>query len=487
MKKWKVISRTIGPILLLEALFMLPAMALCFYDKEPGVGLCFLLTIAITGAIGGGLSWYAKEEETSLAAHDGFTIVALCWIIMSLLGALPFWASGQIPSYLDALFETISGFTTTGASILPEVESLSRGLLYWRSFTHWVGGMGMLVFALAVVPGNKKAGGTLYLMRAESPGPDVGKVTPRTHQTAILLYGIYMVMTLLCFLFLLIGDMPLFDAVCTAFGTAGTGGFGIKNDSLVSYSPYIQNVCTVFMLLFGVNFNLYYLLLLGSFKAVLKDEELRAYLGIFAGATLLIAWDVTSMMGSFGEALHHAAFTVSTIMSSTGFATTDFDQWPGFSKSIILVLMLLGAMAGSTGGGMKTSRLVLMVKDLRCNIGRTLKPRSVKLVHMNGQPVSDKVLQGVSAYMAAYWIIIFASVLLISLNEVPLETSISAVFSCFNNIGPGFQLVGPMCNYGHLSNLSKIVLSLDMLLGRLEIFPMLALLSRSSWSRKRFH
>ncbi|MBQ8599371.1 MAG: TrkH family potassium uptake protein [Oscillospiraceae bacterium] len=484
MSYFKIISRTIGPILLLEALMMLPALGICLYDGEPQVVFSFLASMGIICLLGGGMTLFSRKEQGNLMTHEGFVIVALCWIFMSLLGALPFWISGQIPSYLDALFETVSGFTTTGASILPEVETLSRGLLYWRSFTHWVGGMGMLVFALAVVPSNKKSGGTLYLMRAESPGPDVGKVTPRVHQTAVILYGIYVVLTIICFLFLLLGGMPLFDSVCTAFGTAGTGGFGIKNDSMVSYSPYLQNVVTVFMLIFGINFNLYYLLLLGRFRDAFCDEELWAYLSIFAGATLLIAWDISSMMGSFGEGLHHAAFTVSTIMSTSGYATTDFDLWPSFSKTILLVLMLLGGMAGSTAGGMKISRLVLMVKDLKSNIRQTLRPRSVQIVHLNGRPVSEKVLQGVSAYMAAYWIIMFISLLVVSLNELPMETNISAVFTCFNNVGPGFQMVGPMCNFGHLSNLSKIVLILDMLLGRLEIFPMLALVSGSHWQRR---
>lgn len=484
MTNFKVISRTLGPILLLEVLMMVPALCICLYDGDGSMALSFLATMGITALVGGAMSWYSRKEQSSLMAHEGFTIVALCWIFMSLLGALPFWFSGAIPNYIDALFETVSGFTTTGASILPEVESLSRGLLYWRSFTHWVGGMGMLVFALAVVPGNKKSGGTLYLMRAESPGPDVGKVTPRVHQTAVILYGLYVALTVACFLTLLMGGMPLFDSICTAFGTAGTGGFGIKNDSMVSYSPYLQNVVTVYMMLFGVNFNLYYLMILGRFKDVFRDEELRVYLGIFAGAALLIAWDICRIMGGWKEALHHATFTVATTMTTTGFATADFDQWPPFSKHIILVLMLLGAMAGSTGGGMKTSRLVLLFKQLKANMRQTLRPRSVQVVHMNGRPVSDKVLQGLNAYMAAYWILIFVSLLLLSLNELPMETNISAVFSCFNNIGPGFQLVGPMCNYGHLNNLSKIVLTLDMLLGRLEIFPILALLSGSHWQRR---
>ncbi len=484
MRNFKVISRTIGPILILEALMLIPAAGICFYDGDVAAFWATVQTMLILCACGGGMVLLSRKEQSKLLTYEGFTIVALCWIFMSLFGALPFWLSGEIPKYVDAVFETVSGFTTTGASIVPSIEDMSRGLVYWRSFTHWVGGMGILVFALAVVPGNKKSGGTLYLMRAESPGPDVGKVTPRVHKTAMILYGIYFGLSIVCFIFLIVGGMPVFDALCTTFGTAGTGGFGIKNDSLISYSPYIQNVCTVFMLLFGVNFSLYYLLLLGRIRDVFRDEELKVYLGIFAGATLLITWNIQDMFSSVGEAAHHAAFTVSTIMTTTGFATTDFNLWPNFSKTIILILMLLGAMAGSTGGGMKTSRLVLMVKDMRCNIRRMLRPRSIHVVHMNGQPVKENVLQGISAYMAAYWIIIFVSILLVSLDEFSLETNLSAVFSCFNNIGPGLDQVGPMVNYSIYSDISTIILTLDMLLGRLEIFPMLALLSGTIWQKR---
>ena len=484
MRNIKVISRTIGPIMLVEALFMMPAMCIALYDGDLGVVQAFAVTMTIIAAVGGGMMLFSQKEKSSLMAHHGFTIVALSWILMSVFGALPFWFSGQIPHYIDALFETISGFTTTGATILGDVESLSRGLLYWRSFTHWVGGMGMLVFALAVVPSNKKSGGTLYLMRAESAGPDVGKITPRVHQTALILYGIYMGLTIVCLLCLLAAKMPLFDAVCTALGTAGTGGFGIKNDSMASYSVLIRNVTTAFLLLFGVNFNLYYLLLLKDFRSVLKDEELRTYYGIFAAATALIAWDILPSMGSLGESVHHAAFQVSNIMTTAGYASVDFDLWPGFSKSILLILMVLGACAGSTGGGIKISRLLLMVKDMKRNINRMLKPRSVQVVHLNGKPVNESVMQGISAYMAAYWIIIGISLLLIALEELPMETNISAVMTCFNNVGPGFQLVGPTCNFGHLNDMSKIVLSIDMLLGRLEIFPILALFAGSNWQKR---
>ena len=455
----RIVGRTVGRVLTLEAGFLLPSLFL--------------------------LQWQGKRVKDSFQTQEGFVTVALCWIFMSVLGCLPFYLSGQIPNYVDALFEIVSGFTTTGASVLSDVEGLSRGILYWRSFSHWLGGMGILVFALAVVPNANNAGGRLHLLRAESPGPSVGKLTPRVRHTAMILYGIYLGMTVLCVLFLLAGGMPLFDSLCTAYGTAGTGGFGIKNDSLAGYSPYLQNVCTVFMLLFGVNFSIYYLLLLRKVRDVFRDEELRCYLLIFALSTAAITWDILPRMKSLGESLHHAAFQVSSIMTTTGFSTVDFDQWPSFSKSILLMLMVLGACAGSTGGGIKTIRLVLMVKDLTRNMRKLLRPNRVQLVHINGKPVEESTLKGVSTFLAAYWILMAISVILVSLDGFPLESNISAVFACFNNIGPGFGVVGPISNYGRYRAFSKLVLTADMLLGRLEIFPMLALLSRQSWSRCR--
>lgn len=482
---FKSVGRTIGQILLVECVFMIPPMLLSAMDGDERVLLAFFCTIVMEAGFGLMLIYVTGTDQEGLFAQEGFVTVALCWIVMSLLGSLPFYFSGEIPRFVDALFETISGFTTTGASILSEVEPMSRGLLFWRSFTHWLGGMGMLVFTLAVVPANKDAGGTLHLMRAESPGPDVGKFTPRIRRTAVILYQIYIGLTVLCLLFLLLGGMPLFDALCTAFGTAGTGGFGIKNDSLAGYSPYLQNVCTVFMLLFGVNFNIYYLLLLRRVGAVLKDEELRWYLFLFMGATLLITWDILPRFRSLGASFHHAAFQVSSIMTTTGFSTVDFNLWPPFSKAILLCMMVLGACAGSTGGGIKTIRAILLMKDMKRNVATLLNPRSVKIIHVSGQPVEDKVLRGVGAYMAAYWMLLLLSLLVVSLDEHSVETNLSAVMACFNNIGPGFGAVGPMTNYGHFSALSKLVLSADMLLGRLEIFPILALFSRGSWSRSK--
>ena len=405
---------------------------------------------------------------------------------MSAFGALPFFLSGQIPSYVDAFFEMVSGFTTTGASILTDVEALSRCNLFWRSFSHWLGGMGVLVFLLAVVPGARKNGGTgIYLMRAESPGPSVDKLTPHLRQTAMILYGIYILLTALCIGCLLLGGMPVFDSFCIAFGTAGTGGFAIKNSSMGGYSYFLQTVVTVFMFLFGVNFSLYYMLLLRKFKAVFKNEELRLYFGIAAGSIVLIAINISRMYNTVYEAVHHAAFQVVSIMTTTGYGTVDFEQWPAFSKAILLSLMFIGASAGSTGGGLKVSRVLLLMKSIRRTIRKALHPRRVQPVYMDGRAVSEEVCDNVNAYLAIYCVILVLSFAIISVDGFSIGTNFSAVASCFNNIGPGFELVGATQNFSIYSDLSKIILSLDMLLGRLEIFPLLLLLSPDTWSRRR--
>jgi len=401
---------------------------------------------------------------------------------MSLIGALPFVLNGDVSSYIDAFFETVSGFTTTGASIVPEVEKLSHGILYWRSFSHWLGGMGVLVFLLAFTSGQGK-GFTMHLLRAESPGPDVGKLVPKMRTTATILYVIYVVMTVVNVIFLVCGKMPLFEAVCTAFGTAGTGGFGVKNDSIAGYSPYIQNVTTVFMILFGINFSCYYLLLLGHFRSVFKDQELRAYVFIILAAIALIVLDIHDLYGTLEESIRHAAFQVGSIITTTGFATVDFDLWPSFSKTILLCLMVVGACAGSTGGGLKVARLLLIFKSLRRNIRQMLNPKKVQVIRNNNAIVEEKVLANTNAYLAAYIVIIFVIFLVISLDGFSIGTNFSAVLCTFNNIGPGFEAVGPTCNFSAYSALSKFVLSLGMLAGRLEIFPILVLLSRSTWKR----
>ena len=480
---YKMMGRFIAQILAIEAAFMLPALILSFCFREAGATNAYLYTLAAIMLAVLVLSMLCRGAPSAFYAKEGLVCVGASWIVLSLFGCLPFWISGEIPSYIDAFFEIVSGFTTTGSSILTDVEAMSKSLLYWRSFSHWLGGMGVLVFLLAFT-GEKGKGVTMHLLRAESPGPDVGKLVPKMRTTASILYVIYIVMTVINFLFLIVGDMPVFDAVCTAFGTAGTGGFGIKNDSMASYSPYIQNVTTVFMALFGINFSCYYLLLLGNFRSVFKDEELRLYVCIIIGAITLIVLNLRDFYPTLEEAVRHAAFTVSTIITTTGFATTDFDLWPAFSKAIIMLLMIVGACAGSTGGGLKIARMMLLMKGLRRNILQTLSPRKVMVIRNNKNIVDERVLSNANAYLAAYVIIIFASYLLISLDNFSVGTNFTAVLACFNNIGPGLEAVGPTCNFSGYSNLSKLVLCFDMLAGRLEIFPMLVLLSKNTWIRK---
>ena len=481
---FKMMGKFLAQIIGIEAAFMLPALFISMGYGEQAAVHGILCTLAIMVILGGVLFLVCRKAGRLFGAREGLVCVSFSWIVLSLLGCLPFWLSREIPLFVDAFFEIVSGFTTTGASILTNVEGLSYGLLYWRSFSHWLGGMGVLVFLLAISSGSgKDKGFTMHLLRAESPGPDVGKLVPKMKQTAMILYIIYIALTVINIIFLLCGGMPLFDAVCTAFGTAGTGGFGIRNDSIASYSPYIQNVCTVFMFLFGVNFSCYYLLLLRQFRDVFKDEELRLYFGIAAMSILLIVLNIRPLYTTLGETIRHAAFQVSSIMTTTGFATTDFDLWPSFSKSILLMLMVVGACAGSTGGGLKVARILLIFKSLRRSIRRVLNPQKVLVVRNNGRTVDEKILDNTNAYLAAYVIIIVFSFLIISLDGFSTGTNISAVLACFNNIGPGLEAVGPTCNYSAYSAVSKLVLIVDMLAGRLEIFPILVLLSRSTFKR----
>jgi trk system potassium uptake protein TrkH len=478
-----MMGRLLGYILMVEAAFMLPALFISLYMSEDSSVFGFTISIAVIIVLGIVLVNVCKGGKKGFKAKDGFVCVSVSWITMSLLGALPFFIAGQIPNYLDALFETVSGFTTTGASILSNVEGLSKSMLYWRSFTHWVGGMGVLVFVLAVgALADSRSGFTMHLLRAESPGPQVGKLVPKMKDTATILYSIYFFLTIANIIFLLIGRMPLFDAICTAFGTAGTGGFGIKNDSIAGYSPYIQNVCTIFMLLFGVNFSCYYMILLKNFSGFFKDEELRLYLGIAAASTFFITINVRDYFDTLGETIRHAAFQVASIMTTTGFATTDFDKWPTFSKTILICLMIIGACAGSTGGGFKCTRVLLIFRSLKRNLRRMISPQKVQVVRINNHMIDEKVLENTSAYLSAYVIILVLSFFMVSVDNVSVTTSLTAVISCFNNIGPGLEAVGPTCNYGGLSILSKLVLIFDMLAGRLEIFPLLLLFSRSTWN-----
>jgi trk system potassium uptake protein TrkH len=480
---YKMMGKLLGYILMIEAIFMLPSLFIALFKGERSSVIGFTSSVVIIFLLGLILVNVCKGGKKGFKAKEGFVCVSVSWTTMSLLGALPFFISGQIPNYLDALFETVSGFTTTGASILSNVEGLSMSMLYWRSFTHWIGGMGVLVFVLAVgALADSSSGFTMHLLRAESPGPQVGKLVPKMKNTAKILYGLYFALTIANIVFLLIGRMPLFDAVCTAFGTAGTGGFGIKNDSIAGYSPYIQNVCTVFMLLFGVNFSCYYMLMLRQFYGVFKDEELRLYVGVIVGSIVLIMFDVRGYFDTFGEALRHVSFQVASIITTTGFATTDFDLWPTFSKAILLGLMIIGACAGSTGGGFKCARILIVFKSLRRNLRRAISPQKVQVVRINEHMIDEKVLENASAYLSAYVIILFFSFIIVSIDKISVTTSFTAVLSCFNNIGPGLEEVGPTCNYGGLSILSKLILIFDMLAGRLEIFPMLLLFSKSTWN-----
>ena len=482
----KNISRTVGLILLITGIFQLFPLLIAVIDHEPRNILAYIKSLCLILLVGSALLLFSRGGNRMFSAQEGFAATGLSWIFMSAFGALPFFLSGQIPSYVDAFFEMVSGFTTTGASILTDVEALSRCNLFWRSFSHWLGGMGVLVFLLAVVPGARKNGGTgIYLMRAESPGPSVDKLTPHLRQTAMILYGIYILLTALCIVCLLLGGMPVFDSFCIAFGTAGTGGFAIKNSSMGGYSYFLQTVVTVFMFLFGVNFSLYYMLLLRKFKAVFKNEELRLYFGIAAGSIVLITINISRMYNTVYESVHHAAFQVVSIMTTTGYGTVDFEQWPAFSKAILLSLMFIGASAGSTGGGLKVSRVLLLMKSIRRTIRKALHPRRVQPVYMDGRAVSEEVCDNVNAYLAIYCVILVLSFAIISVDGFSIGTNFSAVASCFNNIGPGFELVGATQNFSIYSDLSKIILSLDMLLGRLEIFPLLLLLSPDTWSRRR--
>ena len=477
----RMVFYTVGRIALATALLMLlPALVSLIYRES--CGWSFLVTVGIALAIAAALTFLSRPKSQVIYAREGFAIVALGWLLTSLLGCLPFILSGEVPSFFDAFFETVSGLTTTGASILTNVEALSHGLLFWRSFTHWIGGMGVLIFIMAIIP--NIADRSIHIVRAEMPGPVVGKLVPRVKDTAKILYIIYIAMTLLEIAFLLFGGMPPFESVVHAFGTAGTGGFGVKADSIAGYSPYLQWVITVFMLLFGVNFNLYYLILIRRTRTALRSGELWCYLGIVALSTGVIVCNILPQFGSAEDALRHSAFQVASILTTTGYATTDFNLWPDLSRAILFVLMFIGGCAGSTAGGLKQSRAIMLVKTVGREFKRMLHPRSVSSVRFEGKPVDEATLGSVSTYFAVYMICLFAVFLLISPEPFGFETNLSAAVACFNNVGPGFGLVGPVGSYSAYSGFSKLVLSLAMLLGRLEIFPLILALSPGSWIKK---
>lgn len=475
-----MIAFAIGRILLTEAaLLMLPAVTALLYQESPGPFLVPAMILVVVGLALG----VRRPQRTAIFARDGFAVVALAWILLSAFGALPFVLSGDIPHYVDAFFETVSGFTTTGATVLTEVESLSRSVLFWRSFTHWVGGMGVLVFVMAILPMTDGHG--MHLMRAEVPGPISGKLVSRMSDSAKILYGIYLAMTVLLIALLVIEGMPLFDSCIHAFGTAGTGGFSSRNLSVGAYeNPVFDVTIGIFMLLFGINFNLYYFLLVRRFREVFRSEELRAYLLIVAAAVIVIAVDVSGYYGSFLTGLRHAFFQVSSILTTTGYATTDFNLWPTLSKGVLVVLMFIGGCAGSTAGGIKVSRVVIGLKSSLADMRKMLHPNAVTTVQFEEKPLTDRTIRGVQVYLSVYLVVFAVSFLLLCLEDFDLVTTFTALATCINNVGPGLEVVGPMGNFSTFSDWGKILLSFDMLLGRLEIFPMLLLFAPSIWKRR---
>ncbi len=484
---YRIVFHTVGRILQIEALLMLPALiASLIYMGEDGTASiwAFLISMGISLAVGLLFTYVIGKNNKLLFAREGYAIVALAWLLMSAVGALPFVISGEIPSFIDAFFETVSGFTTTGASILTDVEAMSHGMLFWRSFTHWVGGMGVLVFVMAILP--QDTGRNIHIMRAEMPGPVVGKLVPRLKDTARILYIIYIVLTIVEAILLICGGMSIFDSLLHSFGTAGTGGFGIKADSLGHYSAYSQWVITIFMLIFGVNFNLYYLILIKQFKTALKSTELWVYGAIVLASGVLIAINIYEMpvINSAGDAVRHAFFQVASVITTTGYSTVDFNLWPEFSKAILVVLMFIGGCAGSTAGGIKISRFVIAIKTVIRDIRKMLHPRSVACVKLDGKKVDDKTINSVSTYFAFYFIVFLIIFLLVSLEPFDFETNFTAVSACFNNIGPGLGAVGPMGSFAVYSDAATLLLSFAMLLGRLEIFPLLLIFTPSMWKKK---
>ena len=472
-----VIRYVLGWILLVEALFMLlPCGVAVLYQEQVG---WYFAGVCLAGLAVGLLLIRRKPENNIFYIKEGCVATALGWILLSVVGCLPFWLSGEIPSFTDALFETISGFTTTGASILSDVEALSYCMRFWRSFTHWIGGMGVLVFLLAVL--QMPGGFHMNLMKAESPGPSVGKLRPKVRQTARILYLIYLGMTIIEVVLLLLGDMPLFDALTITFGSAGTGGFGIKNDSMMSYSPYLQWVVAIFMALFGVNFSFYYLLLLGKWRDAFKMEEVRGYFFIIGASIAIIMLNIGRTAMGLGDLLRHAAFQVSSIITTTGYATADFNLWPEASRSILVLLMFIGACAGSTGGGIKVSRILIMFKTAARELHAYVFPKSVQSIKMDDKTIDDDVIRGTHIFFFVFSVIFVASTFLLSLENHDMVTNFTAVAATINNIGPGLELVGPTGNFGLFTPLGKYVLMFDMLVGRLELFPMLVLFCPASW------
>ena len=479
---FKMIFYTIGNMLKVEALLLILPLVVSLVYKE-NTYLSFLIPIAILTVVGFAIS-FKKPKNRTMYAREGLIIVGLSWIFISLFGALPFVISREIPNFVNAFFETVSGFTTTGASVLTDVEALSKGILFWRSFTHWVGGMGVLVFIMAILPSSD--GDTIHILRAESPGPQVGKLVSKIKVNARILYLIYFAMTIIEIVLLLFGKMPLYDSIVHSFGTAGTGGFGIKNSSIGGYNNYCQIVIGIFMILFGINFNIFYFILIGNFRQAFKSEELRWYLSIIVIAIGIITFNIMISDTSrvFSTTLKDSFFQVSSIITTTGFSTTDFNAWPELSRAILVVLMFFGACAGSTGGGIKISRVAILFKASGREVRKLVHPHSVQNVRFEGASVKEDTVKSVFAYFSIFIIIFVLAVLLVSLDGKDFVTNFSAVAACINNIGPGLSLVGPMGNYAGFSYFSKIILILTMLVGRLEIFPILMLFIPNMWKNK---
>ena len=477
---YSIVLYILGCVLKFESAFLvLPALVGLIYREHASVSY---LAVAVLCLILGVLLTHKKPRSTNLYTREGFVAVALSWIIMSIFGAIPFVLTGDIPFYVDALFETISGFTTTGSSILTDVESISKASLFWRSFSHWIGGMGVFVFIMAILP--MMGGSTMNLMKAESPGPSVSKLVPHVKDTAKILYGIYIAITICEATILRALGMPLFDSLTTTFGTVGTGGFGIRNDSIAGYSPAIQITITVFMILSGINYTAYFYILTGKIKELFKIEEVRWYLAIIFGSVAVITWNVRSLYPTFSETLRHAFFQVGSIITTTGYATTDFDLWPALSKTLLVTLMFIGACAGSTSGGIKVSRILILLKTIRKELSLIIHPRQVKKIRMDGHPVDHETLRSANVFLVVYFVLLLTSMLLISVDEFDFSTNFTSVVTVLNNIGPGLNLVGPTQNFSIFSPFSKFVLMFDMLAGRLELFPMMILLMPSPWQRK---
>ena len=476
-----MIGYLLGVLMLIEAVLMLlPSAVALIYGES---ALPFLLAMAIMAAVFAPLVIF-KPKNKKIYAKDGFVVVAAAWILMSVFGSLPFVFSGAIPSFIDALFETASGLTTTGASILTEIESLPRGILFWRSFTHWVGGMGVLVFMMAILP-SSAGGQNIHLMRAEVPGPTKGKLVPKMRQTAIILYGIYFALTVLEFISLLICKMPVYDAAVNSFATAGTGGFSVLDSSIGGYNnPAVEWVIAVFMFLFGVNFNLYFFILIGRVREFLRSEEFRTYLIICFASVAVIAANTFSIAERFGDCIRNAVFQVTSIVSTSGFSTLNYDaEWPEFSKMILILLTLTGACAGSTAGGLKLSRVIIVVKGMFCHIRQIVRPHSVNVVRIDGEAVPDSTVRSATGYISIYFVIIALVALLVSVDGFDFTTNLTAALTCINNVGPGLGAIGPAGNFAGFSVFSKLILSLAMLAGRLEIIPLFIFLSPVAWKK----